>query len=364
MRHDEHRPPGAQVRHDVVVPVGQHPHHDVLEALGARHHLVGQVRVRRVADLRPLVAVGQGRGRCVVGPAPQHELLLAELGEGLLLVLALQRPVVALVEPPAAPHRQPHPVGGVQRDLRGPDRAAHHRGVQHVRQQAALGEQLTAPARLGRALLGQADVDPAGEEVLLVPVALAVPEQDEGGVLVVARAHAAEPARNGVRAVGVSAYGRLPEERGTGDGIDVGWLRDARPDGVGSAAHVLVAVGRHPGQPGRRVRAAVPGVLPHRRAGPHAVVRRAGARRVRPGQHPRPRWWAACWPTGWAGGRCCSAASWAPRPRWSPWASPPLRGRARAGRPARADQQHLAAGLLGDDDRHRGAGRTGCGRSR
>ena len=41
-------------------------------------------------------------------------------------------------------------------------------------------QQLTAADRLGAALLGQVDVDPAGEEVLGVPLALAVAEQDQG----------------------------------------------------------------------------------------------------------------------------------------------------------------------------------------
>ena len=247
----------------------------------------GSSAYARVADLRPLVVVGQRRRRGVVGPAPEHELLLAELVEGLLLVLALQRAVVPLVEPPAAPHRQPQPVGDVQRDVRGLDRAAHHRGVHDVGQQVLLAQQLAAAARLGLALRGEADVDPAGEEVLLVPVALAVPEQDQRVRRLGSCGRACQIL--GSRVVGVSTYGRSRRVRRSRTS---GWSRPvtmatgtARPDGVGSAEHVLVAVGRHAGQPGRRVRAAVPGVLPHRRARPHAVVRRAGARRVRPRQH-------------------------------------------------------------------------------
>ena len=42
------------------------------------------------------------RRRHVVGAAPEHELLVAELVPGLLLALALERAVVALVEPPRA----------------------------------------------------------------------------------------------------------------------------------------------------------------------------------------------------------------------------------------------------------------------
>jgi hypothetical protein len=41
-------------------------------------------------------------------------------------------------------------------------------------------DQLAALARLGLALGGQVDVDPAGEAVFEVPLALAVAKQDEG----------------------------------------------------------------------------------------------------------------------------------------------------------------------------------------
>src|SRR3954447_19081685 len=100
VRGHTHGPAVAQVRHDRVVPVGQHPLHDVGEALGAGDDLVRQGRVRRRADLRPLVVVGDRRGRGVVGAAPEHELLLAVLLERRLLVLALQGSVVPLVEAP------------------------------------------------------------------------------------------------------------------------------------------------------------------------------------------------------------------------------------------------------------------------
>ena len=51
--------------------------------------------------------------------------------------------------------------------------------MQHVRQQVVLDEQLAPALGLGDALLAEVDVDPAGEQVLAVPVALAVAEQDE-----------------------------------------------------------------------------------------------------------------------------------------------------------------------------------------
>ena len=59
--------------------------------------------------------------------------------------------------------------------------------MQDVGQQARLGEELAAALGFGLALLGEADVDPSGEEVELVPVALAVAEEDQR----IGRGHAA-----------------------------------------------------------------------------------------------------------------------------------------------------------------------------
>jgi len=52
--------------------------------------------------------------------------------------------------------------------------------VQDVGQQTRLLDQLAAALGLGLALIGETDVHPPGELVRLVPLALAVPEEDQG----------------------------------------------------------------------------------------------------------------------------------------------------------------------------------------
>src|SRR5690606_17913061 len=101
-------------------------------------------------------------------------------GEGLGLVLALERAVVTFVETPRAGDGNPGPVGGEQGDVGGLDRAGQQRGVQHIGQQTRLGKQLTAALGLGLALLGQADIHPSRKQIQLVPLALAVTKKDEG----------------------------------------------------------------------------------------------------------------------------------------------------------------------------------------
>ena len=140
-----------------------------------------EVRVARVARLRPLVVVVQRRRRDVVRAAPEHELLLAELLEGLLLVLALQRAVVPLVEPPRP--LAPGSSAGRRRRARGSAVVIARRSSEVCTTSGSRPgsrQQLAAGLGLGAALVGQVDVDPAGEEVLRVPVALAVAEQHQG----------------------------------------------------------------------------------------------------------------------------------------------------------------------------------------
>ncbi len=62
---------------------------------------------------------------------------------------------------------------------RGGDGPPQDRGVQHVGQQPLLGEQLAPAGRLDAAPLGERHVDPAGEQVGLVPLALAVAQQHQ-----------------------------------------------------------------------------------------------------------------------------------------------------------------------------------------
>src|SRR4029079_1358273 len=127
------------------------------------------------------VVVGKGWRRHIIGPAPQHELLIAALGPNRRLVLTLQHPVVALVEAPRSANRNPQPIGNVQGDFGGANCASQHRCVDDVWKQVVLYDQLTAALGLGHSLWTEVDVDPSGEQILPVPVALAVAKQHQGG---------------------------------------------------------------------------------------------------------------------------------------------------------------------------------------
>ena len=102
------------------------------------------------------------------------DLLVAVLRRGLGLVQALQAAIVALVEPPARGLRQPHPVQAVEHDPQGSDRALEDGGERLVELDPLGPQELAGFLRLRQPGRRQVDVDPAGEAVLEVPVALAV----------------------------------------------------------------------------------------------------------------------------------------------------------------------------------------------
>src|SRR5690606_23621793 len=97
----------------------------------------------------------------------------------LLLVQPLQVAVVALVQAPAAPHRDPRPPHLPQGELGGADGPHQHGRVDDVGQDAPLGHQPAGGDRLGLTGGRQVAVVPAGEQVLQVPLALAVAEQHQ-----------------------------------------------------------------------------------------------------------------------------------------------------------------------------------------
>src|SRR3954453_5368562 len=159
--------------------------HDALERdlqrLAPRQQPRRHVAVARVvARMRGIVA-GERWRRHVVAAAPDADLLVTVAGRRLGLVQALQPAVVALVQAPALDLRQPHHVELVEDDPERADGALQDRGVGEVEAQALGLQEAPGEARLLDAALAEVDVDPAGEAVLLVPVALAVAHHHEDG---------------------------------------------------------------------------------------------------------------------------------------------------------------------------------------
>ncbi len=174
----QHGLAGLQVFLNVRFPVRQQADQDVLQAFGARQG-VAEVGVAGVAGLGELGVVVQGRRRGVVGTAPLHELLFAVLGQGLGLVLALQRTIVAFVQAPVALDRDPAAVSLVQGDIGGVDGALQQGGVKDVRENIVLNQEFPAASCFRAALVVEVYVHPAGEQVLGVPFAVAVAQQNQ-----------------------------------------------------------------------------------------------------------------------------------------------------------------------------------------
>ena len=84
---------------------------------------------------------------------------------------------MTLVETPVTLNRNPQTICGIQSDVGGVDGATQHRGEDDVRKDVLLLEQAAAVLGFLDTLLGQRDVDPAGELIGFIPCALSVTEQ-------------------------------------------------------------------------------------------------------------------------------------------------------------------------------------------
>src|SRR5262245_48400881 len=127
----------------------------------------------------PRIVRRERRRRDVVAPAPDLHLRFTVPRGRLGFVQSLERAVVALVQAPALFLANPHRVHRVERNPQRSNRALQDRGVGDVENVPAFRHQ---PPRLGRLLaaaVGQIDVGPPGEPVLLVPGALAVTKKNE-----------------------------------------------------------------------------------------------------------------------------------------------------------------------------------------
>lgn len=175
---------------EFVMPAGEDAVEGVVEGFGVGGEVEGGgFGVAGVeAGVCGVVGVEGGR-RSVVGSAPDVDLLVAVLGGGFGFVEALEGAVVALVEAPAAFDGEPGGVEFVEDDPEGVDGALEDGGPGAVELDAGGGELSAGLAGFLDAVVAEVDVDPAGEAVLAVPVALAVAEEDEVGGEVGGGAH-------------------------------------------------------------------------------------------------------------------------------------------------------------------------------
>lgn len=102
------------------------------------------------------------------------DLLLAPLGAGIILVQAGEVAIIALIEGHALVRLEialPH---GIQNEATGALCPAKARGEGRIEMQPFRLQRLTGALGFQHALLGQVGIPPAGEQVLQVPLALAM----------------------------------------------------------------------------------------------------------------------------------------------------------------------------------------------
>jgi hypothetical protein len=171
---DEHALAAAKGGGDLGLPVGQEAGDGVFQALGLRHLFGPERGVAPIAPGEARIVARHGRRGNVVATTPDLDLIFAVLLDRLGLVEALQRPVHALVQAPGAVHGQPHLVGRLEHDPEGLDGALEQRGVRDIEREPLARDELAGVLGLAHAGLAERHVDPAGEAVFAVPLALAV----------------------------------------------------------------------------------------------------------------------------------------------------------------------------------------------
>ncbi len=119
------------------------------------------------------------RRRDVIGTAPDVNLFLTPLCAGVILVETGEIAIVALVQGLVADGFKARLAKLVENVLAGNLRAGKGGGVGNVELQAGCLEALACGLGFRMALLGEARITPAGKEVLEVPFALAMADQDE-----------------------------------------------------------------------------------------------------------------------------------------------------------------------------------------
>src|SRR5712671_5072798 len=115
----------------------------------------------------------------VIAAAPDLDLGLAVLLDCLRLVESLQSAVVTLVEAPGGLDGNPHPVHLVENQPERADGALEDRRKRDIDRELFLQQLAAGLCSLPAALVRQVNVVPAGEQVLHVPDALAVTNQNQ-----------------------------------------------------------------------------------------------------------------------------------------------------------------------------------------
>src|SRR6185369_1744735 len=178
VRDNQHASSCRQLGHDRLLPVRQHPAERVLEALRPRQLLGREVRVKRIKARKARIALPERwRLAPVVGLRAADPQPVAKRRRK--RSQPLKCAVVALVQSPAAFDAYVLAAELLQDDLRCDERSPQYRGVTAIERISALPQKLCGLTRFLHAARAQVDIGPPGEASDPVPLALAVPEEDQ-----------------------------------------------------------------------------------------------------------------------------------------------------------------------------------------
>mmetsp|Transcript_93990 Transcript_93990/g.196095 ORF Transcript_93990/g.196095 Transcript_93990/m.196095 type:complete len:341 (+) Transcript_93990:137-1159(+) len=170
---------GHDAGRDGVEPEREHTVHSEGEGLCAREGRLGNMPVEGVVGRVARVADVDGGRWDVVAPPPNLDLLITMLRCSFGLVETLQTSIVAFVETPSVDDWHGEVVGFHQGRPCGSDGTSQHRCENDIELEASVLQHLACLHGLELTLLREVDISPTSEDVLDVPVALAVAEEDD-----------------------------------------------------------------------------------------------------------------------------------------------------------------------------------------
>ena len=154
-------------------------HQRALAPHDTRQNLLNVVRQHAGRGVAQALAAGR---RDVVGAPPDVHLLFAPALARVVLVEADEVAIVALVERLVGQHRNVALAHLFHNEIERARRPLERRRERNVERDAQRLELAAGGARFGNALRRKVDVAPAGEQVLEVPLALAVAHEHEKAV--------------------------------------------------------------------------------------------------------------------------------------------------------------------------------------
>jgi hypothetical protein len=171
--------PHSKGRCDVFVPTRQNSFHGVFQAFRGRELLGEQGLIAQIVTGMPRIFHLKSGRPDVVATPPQIDLSFAILLRCFRFIQPLQGPIMPLIQAPIFVDGNPHEFHLIKHNPQGPNGTLQNRGERHVKHNPMFLQNSSGISYLFFAAIEQIDICPTGKEVLLIPLTLPMPQQNQ-----------------------------------------------------------------------------------------------------------------------------------------------------------------------------------------